>query len=109
MENTDQLPDAPYEEISVRRQIEDTFASVSGVIKASLRPEPTETGDGSYINPPDSTNALQDLQKLGFSDVDNLVSAFRTSVSGESIDDKTYLMENIIKVRCIVGHYILRD
>ena len=98
MADSASLADVPVEQLPLRKQIETTITSVSGVIKASLRPLPTQTGDGSYINPPASTGLLQDLRKMGIKDAETLAEVFAGKVSGKPTNDKTYLMERVIQV-----------
>lgn len=83
---------------SIRDQIDAAFASIHGLIKASSRPLPTQTGDGSYIEPQVSTGFIQDLQKIGFSDIETLIEVMKTSISGQPTDDRTYFMERLIKL-----------
>ena len=93
------LPDTPIEKVPSRKDIEATFESIRGVIKASLRPLPTQTGDGSYITQPESTGLLPDLQKLGIRDMKALVGVIGAKASGKPTNDKEYLMEKVIQVR----------
>ncbi len=92
------LANAPMEQLSLRKQIERTLASINGVVKASLRPIPTQTGDGSCINPPASEGLLQDLRKMGIKDAETLVEVFGGKVSGKPTNDRTYLIERVIQV-----------
>ena len=86
------------EQLSLRKQIESTLTSISGVVKSSLRPIPTQTGDGSYINPPASKGLLQDLRKMDTKDAETLVEVLGGKVSGKPTNDRTYLTERVIQV-----------
>lgn len=93
------LPDAPIEKVSLRREVEEKFDAIRGLIKASHRPLPTQTGDGSYIVPPISTGVLKDIDKLGFDDLHTIVGLVKTKVEGSAVDDREYGMEGVIKAR----------
>lgn len=92
------LPSVPVKQASLRKEVDTTFQSISGLIKASLRPLPRQTGDGSYITPPISTGLLQDLRKLSINDVETLIQTVKAEATGDPTDDKTYLMERVIQV-----------
>jgi linoleate 8R-lipoxygenase / 9,12-octadecadienoate 8-hydroperoxide 8R-isomerase len=96
--NDASLPDAPVEHTTLREEIDQAFSSIRGLIKASLRPLPTQTGDGSYVTPPLSTGLIKDLEKMEISDVEPLIELVKTSISGKATDDKTYFMEKLIKL-----------
>lgn len=97
-ENDISLPDAPERHHTIREEVDAAFTSIRGLIKASLRPLPTQTGDNSYIEPPISAGLIKDLQKVGVSDIETLLELVKTSVSGKSTDDRTYFMERLIKL-----------
>ena len=92
------LPSAPLEHFTPRQEIENAFASISSVIKASARPLPTQTGDGSYITAPPTTGILDDLVHMGFKDVETIAEVLKAGIWKKPINDRTYLMENVIKV-----------
>ncbi|MCJ1472027.1 hypothetical protein MMC13_000672 [Lambiella insularis] len=92
------LPSVPVQQASLRQEVDKAFEDISGLIKASLRPLPKQTGDGSYITPPISTGLLQDLRKLSINDVETLIQTVKTGATGDPTNDKTYLMERIIQV-----------
>lgn len=97
-ENDASLPNAPPERHDgIREEVDAAFASIRGLMKASFRPLPTQTGDGSYIEPPVSSGVIKDLQKIGVSDVETLIELVKTSISGQPTDDRTYFMERLIK------------
>ncbi len=97
--NESQLPDTPPEQhITFREEVEETFRSVAGVIKASNAPLPTETGDGSYIVNAKPTGILDDVVHLRHGDIKTLLELAKAKLTGDPIDDKTYLTENLIKL-----------
>ena len=97
--NESQLPATPPEQhITFREKVEEAFQSVAGVIKASSAPLPTQTGDGSYITSTKTTSILNDLIHIRPSDIGTLIDLAKTAVTGESVDDKTYLTERLLKV-----------
>ena len=97
--NESQLPDTPPEQhITFREKVEEAFQSVAGVIKASSAPLPTKTGDGSYITSTKPTGILNDLIHIRPGDIRTLIDVAKTVVTGDPIDDKTYLTERLLKV-----------
>ena len=97
--NESQLPDTPPEQhIQFREKVEDAFQSVAGVIKASTAPLPTKTGDGSYIAKTKPTGLLDDLPNLRPGDYRTLVDEGKSLWTGDPINDKTYLMERLLKL-----------
>ena len=103
MTSTPYLPAAPVKHTSIRQGVEEAFESISQLIKASLRPLPKQTGDGSYITPPISTGLLEDLQKLHIKDIKSLIQTVKAQATGDPTDDRTYLMERVIQVRAPLG------
>ena len=98
-ENESQLPATPPEQhVTFREKVEEAFNSVVGVIKASAAPLPTKTGDGSYIANPKPTGLLDDLVHLRPSDISTLIAQTKSTLTGDPIKDKTYLMERLLKV-----------
>ena len=97
------LPAVPVKHTSTRQGVEEVFASITQLIKTSLRPLPKETGDGSYITPPISTGLLDDLQKLHIKDVKSLIQTVKAQATSDPTDDRTCLMERVIQVRVVDG------
>jgi hypothetical protein len=83
---------------SMRRRIEDAFRSIQGVVKASVRPLPTQTGNGTYVLDPEHTSMLKDLSKLGFRDILTMADMIKAGTHDEHVEDSTYLMERVIQV-----------
>ncbi|KAF2708502.1 heme peroxidase [Pleomassaria siparia CBS 279.74] len=88
----------------LRGKIGGPFKQVAGLFGAALAPVPTETGDGTKLEP-EEKNALYkkiegdlaDLSHLGITDVKTLIEIQKQKMSGEPTDDKTYLMEGLIR------------
>ena len=81
-----------------RLEVENSFKQFGQLIHAARRPLPTQTGDGAYLDEEVSSGLFQDLKSMGFKDVKTLMQVMKTKATGEYQDDKTYLMENVIKV-----------
>ena len=92
----------------MRKEVDRNFAGVgqiAQVIRASLRPLPTETGDGTYIDRgSDDSNVLKDLTSVGLvngiKDAGTLLELLRESITGDPMDDNKYIIENVVKVGC---------
>ena len=97
-ESPDLPPSPPEDRMSDHEKVRAAFASIKGLIKASLRPLPTQTGNGTYLTKQLSTGILHDLKKLGFGDVGALIDTLQAKTTGAPTDDKTYLMESVIQV-----------
>ncbi len=55
------LPRAPSEQhVTFREQVADAFEGAESVIKVAIRPLPTQTGDGSYVQTTKTTGLLKD-------------------------------------------------
>jgi linoleate 8R-lipoxygenase/9,12-octadecadienoate 8-hydroperoxide 8R-isomerase len=97
-------PDDLSELDKLRKALGGPFRLLGSLAGASLAAVPDQTGDGSKLSP-DDKNALykriegdlQDMAHLGVSDVKTLTELFSTKMSGEPVDDKTYLMEGMIR------------
>lgn len=93
------LPDSPPEKHEhFRKEVSNTLKSVGGLVKAAIAPLPTETGDGSYIEPLKETGLIHDLAHMRPGDIPTLIDLVKEAVTGSPVDDKTYLMERIIKL-----------
>ncbi|KAF2263245.1 heme peroxidase [Lojkania enalia] len=97
-------PDELSELDKLRNNLGSSFKKAAGFVNAMSRPIPNETGDGSHISP-DEDHALlkkllgdtRDLTHLGIQDFDTLMAIQKQKMSGEPTDDKTYLMEGLIR------------
>jgi len=83
---------------SLPDRIEGAFTGIKELIHAALQPLPTQTGDGSYIEEKVPTHLFKDLHDMGFDGIDTLIATLMTDVSDNPTDDRTYLMENVVKV-----------
>ena len=83
---------------SLPSRIEGAFTGIKELIHAALQPLPDQTGDGSYIEEKVPTHLFRDLHDMGFNGVETMIDTLKTGVSGDPIDDRKYLMENVIKV-----------
>jgi hypothetical protein len=101
MAGSTNLPAVEEQKTTERQKVEAAFTSIRGLIKASARPLPTQTGDDSYITPQLSTGLLQDLQKMHIKDVKTLIDTIKAQTSGKPVNDKTLLMEKVIQVRSL--------
>ena len=82
----------------------ENFSKITKVVQAARRPLPTETGDGTYIEPENGGSLWRDLRALGIKDANTLKDLIENKAgglvkgSGQVVDDKTMLMERIIQV-----------
>ncbi|KAL9107982.1 MAG: hypothetical protein Q9227_007197 [Pyrenula ochraceoflavens] len=84
----------------LRREITDAFKQLQNLVRASLRPIPTQTGDGSYVteNPP-GTGVLSDLEHMKPEDYIAITQAIADDINSHHIiDDRKYPMEKVIKL-----------
>jgi hypothetical protein len=93
-----------------REDVSTLFEQYAQFIHASLRPLPTQTGDGSYIEKNLPPGLSQDLKSLGFKDINTLLDFMKEKKSGAPDDDRTYLMERIMQVSvCKIKCRSIRD
>lgn len=92
------LASVPVQNVPLHKEISTALSAIAAVLEASLRPLPNGTGDGSYHTPPASTDLVQDLQTLDFKDVETVIEFVKEGITKEPVDDRTYLMEHVIKV-----------
>ncbi|KAJ5662754.1 Psi-producing oxygenase A [Penicillium macrosclerotiorum] len=74
------------------------LAQVEKVVAASLRPLPTETGDGTYIKSNTTTGLAQDLGHFDLKDVKTLAEVAKSSITGDPVNDRQYIMERVIQL-----------
>ncbi|KAF2460437.1 heme peroxidase [Lineolata rhizophorae] len=99
-------PASPSQLDEIRSEVDGKFKALVGLINAMKRPVPNETGDGTELDKEDYhtdvkdvvSNSLSDLAHLGISDIGTLIKLQRNKMTGDLVDDKTYLMEGLIKV-----------
>jgi hypothetical protein len=97
-------PDDLSELDKLRNKIGTSFKQLAGLVGAVARPVPNDTGDGTTLAPEDKDaiiekidGDLSDMTHLGVSDVKTLMDLFTEKLTGELTDDKTYLMEGLIR------------
>ena len=78
--------------------------SFAAILGASEAPVPDQTGDGSKIAPEEDTSlftkaerTIRDMYHLGIENVQTLLQMQKEKMTGELTDDKTYLMEGLIR------------
>lgn len=74
------------------------ISQLEQTVSASLRPLPTETGDGTYVPKSTDTGIVQDLSHVDLGDVKTIVELTKNAATGEPVDDKQYIMERLIQV-----------
>lgn len=77
---------------------EKSAAQAKKVVAASLRPLPTETGDGTYVENKHATGLAKDITHIDISDVRTAVDVVKGAATGDPINDRTYLLERVIQV-----------
>ncbi|KAI9681280.1 MAG: hypothetical protein M1817_002563 [Caeruleum heppii] len=81
-----------------RKDIERVFHQYGAVVHASLRPLPTQTGDGTYIEHKVPSTLWNDFKSLGLGDFDTILKMVKSKLLGDPLDDKKYLMEKVIQL-----------
>lgn len=74
------------------------LAQIEQVVTAALRPLPTQTGDGSYVQEPTVTGLAKDLLHFDLKDAKTLAEVAKSAVTGEAVNDRDYIMERVIQV-----------
>lgn len=74
------------------------LAQIEQVVTAALRPLPTQTGDGSYVQEPAVTGLAKDLLHFDLKDAQTLAEVAKSAVTGEAVNDRDYIMERVIQV-----------
>lgn len=97
--NLNYEPPAAEDHSAARGEVVQIFDQYAQLVHASLRPLPTQTGDGTYLDTKERhSSLLQDIRSMGFKDIGTLVDFMKNKASGQYVDDKTMLMERIIQV-----------
>ncbi|KAI9820753.1 MAG: hypothetical protein M1827_005123 [Pycnora praestabilis] len=95
---TEHRPSHP-DHTPLRQKIEGVFVQISQLIKASGRPLPTQTGDGSYLDDAVPTGLWEDLKNvLNVHNVETCIEVLQEKMSGNLEDDRTYIMERVIQL-----------
>lgn len=74
------------------------IAQVEQVVAASLRPLPTETGDGTYVKENTTTGIAKDLGHVDVKDLETLAVVAKSAITGDAVNDREYIMERVIQV-----------
>ncbi|KAF7720011.1 Psi-producing oxygenase A [Penicillium ucsense] len=74
------------------------MAQLEQVLKAALRPLPTETGDGTYVKDTKSTGLAKDLSHVDLVDIKTLADVAKNAITGETMNDRNYIMERVIQL-----------
>lgn len=78
--------------------LEKTVSQAEQALRASLRPLPTETGDGTYIKDKSPTGLVRDMSHMDLKDIGTILDVVKNAASGSPIDDREYIMERVIQV-----------
>ncbi|KAF2839651.1 hypothetical protein M501DRAFT_1015746 [Patellaria atrata CBS 101060] len=97
-----------FELENLREKIDAPFKQLAALITSARRPLPTESGDGTELDKTDLSPTLlqklettfKDMSHLGISDFHSLIEVQKKKISGEHTNDKTYLMEGLIRAAC---------
>lgn len=81
-----------------RTDVEEVFTQFAGLIHASRRPLPSQTGDHPSIQGEESSGLLADLGSLGFKELVTVKNLIVDKASGPPHDDKKMHMEQIIQL-----------
>jgi hypothetical protein len=97
-------PADPSELRNLRNTISSSFKAAASLVGAVKAPVPNQTGDGSKLAPEEKETlykkiegSLRDMSYLGIDDVKSLVDIQKQKMLGGYTDDKTYLMEGLIR------------
>ena len=84
--------------VPTREDVSRAFSQLSSVLHAALRPLPTQTGDGPYLQleKPDRS-LLEQLKALNIENAATIKDVV-THLGGRPTDDKTYIMERVIRL-----------
>lgn len=97
-------PADPSELSTMRNAIGGSFKAAAALIGAAAAPLPDQTGDGSKIAPEEKASlykkiegGLRDMSHLGIENIQSLMEIQKEKMLGGYTDDKTYLMEGLIR------------
>ncbi len=83
---------------TTREDVASVFEEYAQLIHASLKPLPTQSGDGAYLDKEEHTGILTDLRSLGLKDVKTVKHIMEDKASGKPQDDRKYHMEEIMQL-----------
>jgi len=81
---------------------ENPIAQIGGVIAASLRSLPTETGDGTYVKESTTTGIAKDVGHVDIKDLETMAVIAKDAITGDAVNDREYIMERVIQV-CLLN------
>jgi cytochrome P450 len=88
----------------LRNAIGGSFQAAASLIGAAGAPVPDQTGDGSKIGPEEKASlykkiegGLRDMSHLGIDNIQSLLEIQKEKMLGGYTDDKTYLMEGLVR------------
>ncbi|CAO2651331.1 Nn.00g096280.m01.CDS01 [Neocucurbitaria sp. VM-36] len=97
-------PAEPSELSKIRDALGGPFKSFAALVGAAAAPVPDQTGDGSKITPEEKASiykkiegGLRDMSYLRIENVQTLLEVQKEKLTGALTDDKTYLMEGLIR------------
>jgi len=97
-------PAEPSELAKLRKAVGEPIKSLAKLVGAAAAPVPDQTGDGSKIAPEEDHSLLQkamgtvkELSHLRIENFQTLIEMQKEKMSGEPTDDKTYMMEGLIR------------
>jgi linoleate 8R-lipoxygenase / 9,12-octadecadienoate 8-hydroperoxide 8R-isomerase len=102
---------------ALRNKIGDSFKQAAGLISHIRKPIPHGTGNGTDLDEEGERwnlirkieGDLADLSHLSIRDIKTLIEIQHQKMTGEPTDDKTYLMEGLIRVRLEIQTANLED
>ncbi|KAJ5273409.1 Psi-producing oxygenase A [Penicillium angulare] len=77
--------------------IKNKLSQIEQVVASTLRPLPTEAGDGTYIKSNAKTGVVKDLEHLNLKDVKTVVEIAKDAATGTPWNDREYIMERLIQ------------
>jgi hypothetical protein len=87
-----------------RAKVHGSLKQLSNFVHAATKPVPNGTGDGSDLNTEDKNaliakieGDLADLTHMNITDIKTLIDIQHKKLTGELTDDKSYLMEGLIR------------
>lgn len=83
---------------ATRKDVETVFNEFAGLIHASRRPLPTQSGDGQYLEKEEPSGLWADLKSLGVKDLVTVKEILEDKASGKPQDDRKMHMEHIIQL-----------
>lgn len=83
---------------AIMNGVSQSVQQIEKAIAASLRPLPTETGDGTYVTSATKSRLVEDISRLDLGDIKTIVNVAKNAATGEPVDDKRYITEKLIQV-----------